>query len=367
MINDDTLTRLRTALRHSPGFAGLDTDALEPLPTTGLAHDHVRIRGTGLLLRVPKQSQLALDAARNLDYQAACFARASASGHVPRLHGVLAPSANLPLGALVVDEIVGRPPVLPGDLAALARALAAIHALPLPPAAGRPPLKDHADPVAETLAEVRRQAIHLDAAHLDPDALAQIHEELAWAEGFAAAAPAAMPVPATLISFDAHPGNFLIETTGRAVLVDLEKARYGAPGYDLAHATLYTSTTWDMAVYAELTPEQTAAFHDAWRAALPPAAAAAARPWLLPLRRIMWLWSVTWCAKWRVQSRAAARTRSGDTISAEDWSAELSRPELVAHVRGRVADYLDPATIARVRTDWRGDHAFTDLLSRPWA
>jgi len=367
MISDDTLTRLRTALRHSPRFAGPDPEALEPLPTTGLAHDHVRIRGTGLLLRVPKQSQLALDAARNLDYQAACFARASASGHAPRLHGVLEPSADLPLGALVVDEIAGRPPVLPDDLPALARALAAIHALPLPPAADRPPLKDQADPVAGTLDEVRRQAVHLDAAGLDAEALAQIREELARAEAFAAAAPEAGPVPTALISFDAHPGNFLIEPDGRAVLVDLEKARYGAPGYDLAHATLYTSTTWDVAVYAELTPEQTAAFHDAWRAALPPAVAEAARPWLLPLRRIMWLWSVTWCAKWRVQSRAAARARTGDTISAEDWSAELSRPELVAHVRGRVADYLDPDTIMRVRADWRGDHAFTDLVSRPWA
>ncbi|MDX1656380.1 MAG: aminoglycoside phosphotransferase family protein, partial [Candidatus Competibacteraceae bacterium] len=58
----------------------VDVARLEPLPTTGLAHDHVRLSGSGRLLRVPKQSQLGLSAAANLAYQAACFKRAAPGG-----------------------------------------------------------------------------------------------------------------------------------------------------------------------------------------------------------------------------------------------------------------------------------------------
>lgn len=357
MKSQTTLPALHAALLREPRFAGVRREELTPLATTGLAHDHVRVAGSGLLCRVPKQSQLALDAEANLVYQATCFARAAASGHVPRLHAVLPPGDGLPLGALVVEEIAGRPPTLPDDLPAIAEALAAIHRLPLPDPADRPPLKDHADPVAETLAEVRRQGAYLDEARLHPDARTAIGEELAWAEALAAQ-PHAMPT--TLISFDAHPGNFLITPEGRAVLVDLEKARYGGPGFDLAHATLYTSTTWDVATYAVLGPEQTADVYARWLSAMPAALGEAARPWLLPLRRIMWLWSVTWCAKWRVESRAARRPAQPGG-SAEDWSAELSAADLVAHVAGRVADYLHPDSIARVRQDWQGRHALTEL------
>ena len=42
---------------------------LEPLKAKGLAHDHVRLVGTGWLARIPKQSQMQLGAQENLIYQ----------------------------------------------------------------------------------------------------------------------------------------------------------------------------------------------------------------------------------------------------------------------------------------------------------
>jgi hypothetical protein len=60
------------------------------------------------------------------------------------------------------------------------------------------------------------------------------------------------------------------------------------------------------------------------------------RRWIVPLREAMWLWAVTWCAKWRVRSAAAPQAAAGG----EDWSAARSAEALVAHVRGRVDDYL---------------------------
>ncbi len=328
---------------------------LTPLPDTGLAHDHVSIGETGTLARVPKQSQMGLEASANLAYQAACFERASASGHAPRLHDVLPPDGALPMGALVVEQIEGRPLSLPDDLDALADALAAIHALPLPPRDARAPLKNPADPIADTFAEVTGQSAFLADAGLDPDAEAQIRAELEAARA-TLAGPDRPPV--SLIAFDAHPGNYLVDGTGKAILVDLEKARYGAAPFDLAHASLYTSTTWDVDSRAVLSRDDVQRFHTRWLATVPGELADASEAWLLPLRRIMWLWSVTWCAKWRVQSAPAART---DTT--ENWSADLSEDGLVAHVADRVADYLAPETIAQVRADWSGTAPVTPVAA----
>lgn len=313
--------------------------ALEPLPDQGLAHTHVRLVGSGLLARIPKQSQMQLAAAQNLAYQAACFERASASGHAPRLHGLLPPSAALPRGALLIEEIVGRPARLPQDLPAIAEALAAIHSLPLPDAAARSPLLDPADPLALLREEIEAQARHFDAAGLAAPARAAIEAQRRALDRVCARTERP---PKRLIAFDAHPGNFLVRADGRAVLVDLEKARYSLPPLDLAHATLYTSTTWDAASHAVLKVDEVRAFQQHWLAHC--AGGEAWREWLVPLRAAMWLWSVSWCAKWRVTSAQPAQ----HSADGEDWSAERSEAALVAHVRGRVDDYLSAPGVNRV-------------------
>lgn len=333
MMLTDPQPSLLEALRQA-----LQTDApawrdaaLQLLPDKGLAHHHVQLVGTGRLARIPKQSQMALAAQDNLAYQCACFERASVSGHAPALFGVLPPSAALPRGALLVEEIEGRAARLPEDLGAIARALAALHALPVPPAAQRAPLRDPADGLAALLAEIDVQAVHLDAAQLAPRALSVI--DLALLRVRRSLAGLAPP-PRRLIAFDAHPGNFLIRAGGSAVLVDLEKARYGEPPLDLAHATLYTSTTWDVATFAELRPEQVALAYAVWSDHFDDAAAWQA--WLLPLRAAMWLWALTWCAKWRVLSGQPAASGT----DGEDWASANSDAALVQHVRERVDCYL---------------------------
>jgi hypothetical protein len=140
------------------------------------------------------------------------------------------------------------------------------------------------------------------------------------------------------------------------VLVDLEKCRYSYPGLDLAHASLYTSTTWDSDSRAVLTPAEVASAYLHWEAAVGPALASAARPWHLPLRRAMWLWSVTWCAKWRVLSGSKRAERP----SGEDWSAQLSPDALVAHVRGRVDHYLSEEGVQHVIAEFKA-------LEHQWA
>jgi len=361
------LPALHRALVKLPGFAEVALDDLELFPTKGLAHDHVALAGRAILLRVPRQSQWALQAADNLAYQAACFERVSASGRGPKLHGVIAPAPEIPLGALAVERIDGRPPCLPGDLPALAEAMARVHALPLPPPEARPPLADHRDPVGGALREIEAQAAFLPEAKLEAESLAALQEELAWARNFAArVAKQEMPQPRSLVLTDTHPGNFLITAEGRAVIVDLEKALYGAPGIDLAHATVYSSTTWDPDSQAVLNREEVAGFYRRYLAILAetagPARSAALAPWLLPLRRILFLRALTWCAKWRVQQTKTGGSDRPGARSTEDWSAENSDPALIAHVAGRVDDYLSPAALALMRADWAADSPLRGAL-----
>jgi hypothetical protein len=341
---------LTQALARLPDFAGIGADALQPMKVGGIAHDHVRIAGRGAVLRLPRLSQFGLDPADNLAYQAAGFTRAQPSGRTPRLIAVLPAEPDLLYGALVVEEIVGRRVRLPDDLAAIAEALARIHELPLPPAPMRPPLRDHQDPVAATLAVILAQAEHLRDARLRPDALGAIAEELGWARQFAGEIAGGMvkaAQPVALVATDTHPGNFLIDGDGRAVLVDLEKMLYGAPAIDLAHATLYTSTTWEREVAAVLSVEQTARFYRAYLDERPAEIAAALKPWLLPMRRITWLRTITWMIRWRAVS--AARP---DDPALGPWSRSRLATDLVAHMLARIDDFTDPATIARIRAEW---------------
>ena len=252
---------LRKALVSAgSAFAGAP---LEPLPDKGLAHDHLRLVGTGLLARIPKQSQLGLSAGANLAYQAASFDRASQAGHAPHLYATLPPSVHLPRGALLVEEIVGRAASLPDDLSAIVRALASLHALVLPPPAQLDPLLHAADPLRGLLEEIEQQAKHLDAAGLAREVRAAIDSERLRLR---ALCEAPQRPPIHLIAFDGHPGNFIVRPEGEAVLVDLEKCRYAYPGLDLAHATLYTSTTWDLESNAVLALPQVLGAYEAWSA-----------------------------------------------------------------------------------------------------
>jgi len=341
LSTDPLLQALRAALPQ-----GLSDRPLSRLPDKGLAHDHVRIEGSGLLARVPKQSQMQLNATDNLAYQQACFDRAAPGQHAPRCHGVLPPSVHLPRGALLVQDITGRPAQLPHDLDAIVMSLAALHRLPVPVAKQRAPLWDAPDPLQALADDITAQASHLKA----PDvAIARTTRQAIDTELQALQALCLAPARPSrhLIAFDGHPGNFVVQADGNAILVDLEKCRYSYPGLDLAHATLYTSTTWDVDSQAVLTVDQVAQAYATWQLAAG-RSHAAAQAWHLPLRRAMWLWSLTWCVKWQALSRRAPQAGT----DGEDWSAEHSAPSLVSHVQERVAHFLSPEVVAQCRNEF---------------
>ena len=95
------------------------------------------------------------------------------------------------------------------------------------------------------------------------------------------------------------------------------------------------------------------AFYARYLASVPAPLARELRPWLAPLRRLTWLRTTTWCAKWRIEAAKAPAT-IGSTDERSTWSAERQDPRVIAGVRARIDDYFDPDSIARIRAEWIG-------------
>ena len=322
----------------------LRADDIAPMTAKGVNHDHYRLGRLGLVLRVPRATPWAGNAEAQLASEAAAFERAEPAGTTPRLKAVLPISPVLPRGALMVEEIVGRLAELPRDLPAIARALARLHGTPVPSPEKRAPLPDHGvdGPIAATLAVIARQREFLPRVDLARETRAALEEEFAEAERLAGQTTSTEQ-PLALVGTDTHPGNFIIREDGDAVLVDLERVCYGSPAIDLAHATLYTSTTWDLEVQAVLTRDQVLAFYSDYLAAVGPGRAAALRPWLQPARRLTWLRTMTWAARLRALTMA-------DQL--------ILDPTLGHHIQAHLDEFFRPATVARVRDEWLGGRPF---------
>ncbi len=333
----DLLALFRALKGDLFSFRELVPDDLAPMRVKGLVHAHVAIRGTKKILRIPRSGAFGLSPAANLKYQAACFSRAYPCGHVPVLHAIIPPQVGIPWGALIISEIEGCVPRLPEELVSIAEALASIHSLPVPEKVDQQPLPFHADPIAATLRVIEAQSRYMDDADITPASRRQIDEELGRAHDFAANADCC-DLPITLVGTDTHPGNFMIQSDGTAVFVDLEKMLYGAPAIDLAHATVYTSTMWDSDVATVISDKDVNLFYEAYFSELTRELGDRIRPWCGPFRRITWLRTTTWCAKLRVESRAGAA-----------WSGSHHDPEYIASVHRRIDDYFDPETIAQIR------------------
>ncbi len=314
------------------------------LPATGTAHGHVRL-GDGKLARIAYAYDDDPTAAARLHAQAAAFRHLAPAGRTPRLHEVVEPQPGLPGGALIVDFIEGHAPRLPDELAAMAETLAQVHALPLPPA--RSPIPRQTNPFLETLEAVELNAMRfLDRAVPDSGARAEIAEELRLMRGVALAF-GKRAQPLTVALADTHPGNFTVDGAGTAWFVDLEKVHVGSPAIDLAHATLPTSTLWHPDVGKVLTADEVQGFYDSYLARLDRKKVEALRPWLLPMRRLTWLRTTLFMARWRVETRSPR-----DPSNAGQWSDSGLEPRMKQHIDARIDHCFRRDFVRAVRADW---------------
>jgi aminoglycoside phosphotransferase len=335
---------LLAALRERPAFSALTATDLKPLPSTGTAHGHVRLPER-LIARVAYAYDGDPTAAARLHVQAEAFRHLAPAGRTPRLHDVLEPRAGLPGGALIVDRIEGHAPRLPEELGAMADTLARIHSLPLPSAAS--PIARQKNPFLETLEAIEQNAMRfLDKAVPDSGARAEIAEELRLMRGMALAF-ARRPQPLTVALADTHPGNFIVDRGGLAWFVDLEKVHVGSPAIDLAHATLATSTVWHPHVGKVLSRAEAQGFHDLYLEKVGKKQAAALQPWLLPMRRLTWLRTTLFMARWRVQTRSPR-----DPADPTQWSDAGLEPAMKAHIDARIDQCFRRETIRSIRSEW---------------
>ena len=333
-------------LHRLPALAALRESDLAPLSNKGTAHGHVaivpQIDRRRLVVRIAYAFPGDPTAAARLEIQAEAFRRCAPSGVTPRLFDVVPPSEAMPGGVLIVDRIDGRVPQLPGELGLMAQSLAAIHGVPAPARSDAAPLPYHADPVAALLAAIEANAVFFGRKAMTDDARDALREELDFARSFADATTRGTP-DIVLALADTHPGNFLVDSAGKAWFVDLEKVHYGAAAIDLAHATLETSTRWDADVNLTLPREAIVAFHRRYLDLIGEGGARRLLPFLLPLRPMAFM------ARWSVQTDPSYNGTEPDR-----WSDLGLSEAMKAHSRATIARMFQPRIIARNRAEWLG-------------
>jgi aminoglycoside phosphotransferase (APT) family kinase protein len=316
----------------------------ETLPATGTAHGHVRL-ANGLLARIAYAHDGDPAAAARLSTQAEAFRHLAPAGRTPKLHDIVEPQPGLPGGALIIDFVEGRAPRLPDDLPALADTLVRLHSLPLPAASSLIPRQKN--PFLETLEAVELNAMRfLDRAVPDSGARAEIAEELRLMRGIALAF-AQRKQPLSIALADTHPGNFIIDAAGLAWFVDLEKVHVGSPAIDLAHATLATSTLWHPDIGKLLSRDEVQRFYDLYLDKVGKRRASELQPWLLPMRRLTWLRTTLFMARWRVQTRSPR-----DPSDPGQWSDAGLEPRMKAHIDAAIDRCFDRDFVRAVRAEW---------------
>lgn len=246
---------------------------------------------------------------------------------------------------MIADFIEGRAPRLPDELDAMADTLARLHSLPLPQSGSPIPRQDN--PFRATLDVVEQGAQRfLDKAVADPSALAEIFDELELMRGMAATL-VHRPQPLSIALADTHPSNFIVDRAGIAWFVDLEKVHVGSPAIDLAHTTLPTSTVWHPDVGKILARAEVAHFYQTYTARIAETRAAELRPWLQPMRRLTWLRTTMFMARWKVQTEAPR-----DPSDPSQWSDANLEPAMKVHLQARIDQCFDRGSIRSLRAEW---------------
>jgi hypothetical protein len=299
---------------------------IRPLSANGLTHDHYTLGDTDWLLRVPRRNQHGMSPADYLSFQKDCYAAAAVSGATPRCAGIIAPSAEQPNGALIVQFIKGaHAPSSPDDFTSVAEAMASLQGVSSAGASAhvKRPEKPFGSiwPVVDYFYTgfIKDQpAIHEDTRRLmaaEMSALDQKISRLTWDMG----------VPFGLIGSDSHLGNQIVDPKGKAWIVDLEYLSLDVPHIDPAEAA-QSFTTHDFAMPAD----QRAPFLKAWSVA----SGMDQHPMNAELTeiagRVMQMKTVAWLGYWSLQGK----------------HENTMPPEVRERFDRQAEEYLRPETLA---------------------
>ena len=119
----------------------------------------------------------------------------------------------------------------------------------------------------------------------------------------------------------------------------------------MAHASLPTSTRWDPDCAAAIDGASVEGFYRHYLAQIDGELADAVRPWLAPMRRLTWLRTITWCARWLVVSK-----------DRDAWSAASLTPSLREHLARTVPAFFEPGFVAACRAEWLESSPLASLI-----
>ena len=253
------------------------------------------------------------------------------------------PRPGLPGGALIVDRIEGRAPILPDELGAMADTLVRIHSLPLPAAGSSIPRQEN--PFLETWRRSSRTPC-ASSTRPCPSRRACRDHRGASPDARHGAGRRQQAQPLTVALADTHPGNFIVDRDGRAWFVDLEKVHVGSPAIDLAHATLATSTLWHPDVGKVLSRTEVQGFYTLYlekvgarQASAGALAAADASAYLASNHAVH-------------GPLACADTRASRSRDPTQWSDAGLAPAMKAHIDARIDQCFQRETIQSIRAEW---------------
>ena len=156
----------------------------------------------------------------------------AATHHCPSPQYVFSPAELPPAGGILIPYVRGRKLELPTDLPLVADCLAALHATR--PGAIRPD-------IAKT---INQRMDFLPQAPISEDSRLIIKGLWDRTNGWLTSKEMVCLNREDAILADSQPGNFIVSSDNRAVVVDVEGDFVHSAGIDLAHITLFSSLLW---------------------------------------------------------------------------------------------------------------------------
>ncbi len=304
--------------------AAITADNLKPLVSSGLTHDHIVIGDSGWLLRVPRNNQLGLSPDDYLLQQKACYDEAEKSGVTPACLGIIAPSDDLPNGALIIQYIRGRRVNSENDLPAVARCLAALSSVQPD---SRSSIQTASAPFASQWFVIQDAfGKYFDSPAVDSkvrDLLKQekdaLEKEFAQLNGKQAAVG--------MIGGDSHLANYLIDTDGKAWFVDLEFLTFDVPAIDAADAVSDLTLRLDPKNTFPISSAARENFYKTWLENVPDRSAQEASITLA--ERTIALRTLAWMCYWADQGK---QDNKPNTESRNNWNKLCSETLTVEKV-----------------------------------
>jgi len=183
------------------------------------------------VLRMPSPTRQFLSEDNPSAVEIAARMRLFAATHHCPLPKYVFSSADLPpAGGLLIPYVKGRKLELPTDLPLVADCLAALHTTQ--PGTVRP---DIARTINQRMAFLSQAPIGEDSRVLIGSLWERTKNQLEQIVGLARE---------DAILADSQPGNFIVDSDNRTVVVDVEGDFVHSAGVDLAHITLFSSLLW---------------------------------------------------------------------------------------------------------------------------